>query len=187
MKASLQREGRRAASIWALVGDVAFGAAAAGAILTLLTLVGQQAPPNVSSFDGPIDTGGLAIQLDRAGWVDAGHEPDQGFAMPGSMMPGFPAEGKGRFHVELTLLNRSGAVRSYSSKEFLLRSNTGDTWAPANSSEASGFLGPRQTIHMDLFFDVPEAAGSLSLAWNRDGRQLLIPAPDEVGSAHHGE
>ncbi len=171
-------------------GVVALGLAALS-IAGGVTAFGAMLAPRI--FSNPlVDAGqarpdGLSLTLEGVQWVgqDLHRDMDRtGFPMPASMMPGAPAMGSERVHLEVSLRNDAGSPRAFGSGEFSLRATAGKSWTPVPGSVKGGSVLPGHLLFFDLLFDLPDGQQNapLYLAWARGGADVEIPldspAPD---------
>jgi mono/diheme cytochrome c family protein len=118
--------------------------------------------------------GALELDLERVAWVRHGVE-----ATPASMMPGMPARGEHRLHVEVVLASR-GAER-FAADELVLVHADGAEQAPALAETPIADVGPGQRLATSVDFDVREGERGLRLCWR--GQCLMpldAPAPPPV-------
>lgn len=153
-----------------------------GLVLVAPSMWGRPAA-TIALPGAPAEAEGLALSLDLVEWVSHDHQPDPGFATPASMMPGAPAEGSERLHLELALHNPTGTARGFSSQEFRLQSDEGEAWSAVNQPLA-GSLGAGQAVNLDLFFDVPGGGHAFYLVWQRGRSQVIISTEAAQDAAH---
>lgn len=120
------------------------------------------------------EIGGLRLELARVAWVHDGMEHGDRASMPASMMPDMPARGDTRLSVEIALFNRSPSARRFAPEELRLYSATGRAWSPSTAENEAVTLARLQAISTRLSFDVPESAGQLHLAWERDAESATL-------------
>jgi hypothetical protein len=160
-------------------------AALVGFGLALVLLALRPPLTDVVSVGETGSAGGLSVTVERAAWI--GHDmPDQGnvFAMPASMMPGMPLDGQQRLYVAASIANTGDDVLLYGPEQFVLQSDDGHRW-PLAGSAVGGVLHPGQRMELDLFFDVDEGAGALSLVWERGDRTVIVPVASAAELEDH--
>src|SRR5262245_60499656 len=124
-------------------GRVAVLAALSAAVAGLVLLAAARA----SRVLARAELGAVTLELDRLGWVRHGVD-----ATPPSMMPGMPARGRHRLHVELTLHNRGAAAR-FSAGELLLRHADGEEQPPQLSETPEAEVGRGQLLATSVDFE----------------------------------
>jgi hypothetical protein len=114
-----------------------------------------------------------------------------GYQMPGSMMPGMPAEGRTRLMIQLQLVNGVDKDRTVDpANEFLLRDERGQTvLTEGDTFGGLSRLTPSTGMAGALFFDVPTdgaASHQWVLEWKR-GRHTarLAVTPGAVPAHSH--
>ena len=149
------------------------------AVLPTLALVGwggwlayRHQPPGgvrVQTRDG------LNIRVDHWEWVHHEMEVDNGgFKMPSAMMPGMPAEGHERIHVELTLRNVGSTNRTVESAQLVAVTPDGQRAAPAEVELARTTLRPGEALTGSISFDVPEKAEQGAIFWEGAARGVAL-------------
>jgi mono/diheme cytochrome c family protein len=126
----------------------------------------------------------LRLELERVEWVrHPGGDNDP--AVPVSMMPGMPARGSHRLHVEFTVVAPS--VRTYFSPDELeLRHAGGDVQLPTLSETPERrLLEIKQELITSVDFDVAEGERGLRLCWHRGTSDTCLmpldsPAPQQA-------
>ncbi len=133
---------------------------------------------------------GLSVSISSVEAV-AGHEMRKemhrgNFDMPASMMPGAPAEGRQRLHVEVAIRNSSSSDRVVTPEEFWLRPEGARRRPPVSSTIDSTTLHSGQVLWIDLYFDVvSRASPRLYLEWTRGATTRRIPLATEAPSHQH--
>lgn len=163
-----------------LVTSAALLAALAG-IAALAGALGERASaPAEGEPTGTVVVGSLELRVEMVEW--ARHEHETKRPMPAAMMPGAPAEGSRRLHLEVSLRNTGTGARPFSQGELRLHAASGSWWSPWGSSFHGSGLEAGQRLSADLYFDVPEGEVGLFLTWTRDGRAVRIPLSGGAGS-----
>lgn len=122
----------------------------------------------------------MYVTLSRARWVEDQMPHDgQGFARPGTMMPGMPERGFQRLSVELQLQNRGDAGNVFRGEEFSLASPGGTTYIPGGALIGTARLDKNQSLNTTLFYDVDvlEDTQNLRLIWRRGDETVYMPVP----------
>jgi mono/diheme cytochrome c family protein len=120
------------------------------------------------------EVGGLRLHVERIAWVHDAMDHGDKSSMPAAMVPDMPPRGEARLSVEVSLFNRSPSPLRFAPEEIRLYSGDGRVWPPSIAEVDTVTLGRLQAFSTRISFDVPEAAGELRLAWERDASQSTL-------------
>lgn len=111
----------------------------------------------------------------------------QGFQMPGSMMPGTPDEGSQRLQVNVSLTNRGQTEQTVEPADFVLVGANDATWAPLEGGTFIPMaIPPAHAFSTVLAFDVPsdEINDGLYVEWTSSGERTRLAITESDGHDH---
>jgi hypothetical protein len=144
-------------------------AASAVATFGVAHLVAASDTPSGATDLATMDN--LTARVATAGWTNMDHDMDSdatGYQMPPAMMPGMPEGSDERLAISVTVVNTSEDTRLLSpGEEFALHAGKeGKQWRPHSDTFGDlPRLAPHNAVTGMLYFDLPAAALTESLAW----------------------